>query len=231
MQSNSHMSGSSYISRLLFSNTIRNLFILVYLLLAVIPAFGQRLNLFTSATGMPENGDVIPYDHVAGYFDAILNDQPADSTDGKHNFYFLYFYVPVEVNEIGIRLISPVPAYASPQPGDFETDAYESRKKQETYFNPGFVLEQRIVMNVESKEEITWVPIGKNNDSDELLAQPNGKHTNALLRVHDTVYPAGIYRVRFFSEMDKDISASYLIQAGTVPAIKRMKLSRSLSGL
>lgn len=196
----------------------------------------QRLDLFTSETDKIWNKGVaerVPYKETTGYFDYVGTDTKADTiVDGKP-YYFLYFKVPYDVNEIGVRFITPVPTYAFGEPGDFETESYLSNKNDNSYFDPYVILESWEDSTTDTPSQFFphWQVLGKNDDSDEVLAQPSGKRNNALLRVYADTYPFGIYRVRFAAAKKSEMHGTYLVHLATIPGIKRMKAGRTLKEL
>lgn len=207
--------------------------IIIILLCVSAESFSQRLDFFTSQTGnamITGSEDKVPYEETAGFFDYIPEGASADSVIDGQPVYFIYFKIPFEVHEIGIRLISPVPPYAFAEAGDEVTEAYETNKKSTGYFNPLITLESGIAddKDIRAGEIKSWEPLGKNDDSLELMAQPNGKRTNSLLRVYQGPYPAGIYRIKFSGVKNETTTGSYLMQLGTIPGIKRIKMSRKM---
>ncbi len=199
-----------------------------FLLLFPSLAYPQRLELFTSHSGqIVTNGlsERVPYGETTGYFDFLPGDQDPDSMLIRQPTYFVYFKLPYEVTELGIRFISPVPPYAFAEAGDIVTELYELNKNSKLYFNPSIAVEQFIPAS--DTLPATWEELGRNEDSGEVMQQPNGKATNALLRLYSHPFPMALYRVRITSG-DKTIpQGSFLMQIGTLPGLKRMTLSRN----
>lgn len=197
----------------------------------------QRLDPFLSETGKlqgrGEQMESLAYPHVAGYYDYLDADQLADTVIAGNPYHFLYFRIPFDVSEIGIRMFSPVPANVFADVGDFETPAFESNRKNNLFFDPSIVLEQWQVLPDDStgKTRSGWKAIGKNDNSTELLSQPSGKFNNALLRIHSGPYPSGIYRLRFADLKNKVPEGTFLLQFGTIPGIKRLKVRETQAGL
>lgn len=196
----------------------------------------QRLDLFTSETDKIWNKGVaerVPYKGTTGYYDYMPMDAVPDTiVDGKPS-YFLYFNIPYEVNEIGVRFITPVPSYAFAVAGDVVTETFESNKNDKSYFDPYMQLEQWRDHTTDTAAQFIphWQVLRKNDDSDEVIAQPSGKFTNALLRVYAGMYPPGIYRLCFFAVKKSIMQGTYLVHVGTVPGVKRMKMGRSIKAL
>src|SRR5689334_5565855 len=108
-------------------------------------SFCQRLDPFTSESGkvaFKGKMERVPYEHTAGYYDFLPPEQDPDTVIDGMPFHFLYFRIPVEVTEIGVRMISPVPDNTFGGVGDFVTPSYESNKKSKVFFDPWITIEQ-----------------------------------------------------------------------------------------
>jgi len=200
--------------------------------------YAQRLDLFTAESGKIWHNGVaerVPYNQTTGYFDFIATDtQPDTMVDGKPS-YFLYFLVPYDVTEIGIRFITPVPGYVYSETGDIVTESFESNKNNKDFFDPYIELEQWVDSTYDSTTHYIFIPhwqkIAKNDDSEEVISQPSGKRSNALLRVYSGPYPPGVYRMCFSAVKKSIMQGTYLVHLATIPGIKRMKVGRTLNEL
>jgi len=202
----------------------------VAIVLSPCKIYSQRLDFFTRHNSINGNGvEKVPYDETCSFYDLLQDGQSPDSISNGQSFYYVYFRIPYEVIEIGARMMSPSPAYAFAGPGDIVTEAFESTKKRDNYFNPWMALEYGVLADSSGKGPITsWQQLGKNDDNPELMAQPSGKQTNSLIRVFAGPYPAGIYRIKFKSGEKGIPVGSYLLQVGSEPGVKRLKMSRTL---
>lgn len=235
------MKSQVYHPKLIYSSYIHFMKVIYSLVLTVFilfPGMGlsQRLDPFTSHTDQNSDkgaAERIPYTATTGFYDFISDGQLPDSVVNGQPYYYVYFRIPLEVTEIGVRMISPVPSYVYPDAGDVVTDTYESNKKSAAYFNPFLFLEQGVPGNATnlSFQMDKWELLEKNDDHSELMAQPSGKNTNSLLRVFAGPYPPGIYRIKFRASEKNVPQGSYLIQFGCIPGVKRMKISRTAEGL
>jgi len=191
-------------------------------------ASAQRLDLFNS-----HGTEKTPYSKTCSFYDFLPEGNSADSTIDRQAYYFLYFELPFDVSEIGVRLISPVPSYSFAEAGDKVTDAFENNKKSTEYFNPWIALEKRVTTDSTGTELPfpIWQIFAKNDDSEELISQPSGSNSNSLVRVYFETYTSGIYRIRFKASQKRIAEGSYLVQIGTTPGVKRLKVSRTIKGL
>lgn len=187
--------------------------------------FAQRLIPFTSILNRAENNgrpEPVPYGRTTGFFDCLEPGIQADTMmDGK-KWLFIYIQIPAEVQEIGIRFISPVPQNHFPNTGDIVSGRYFPEKGKSAWFNPYMILEQWVAAESDSSVSIIpgWRVLDTNDDSDDAPSQPDGKNHNSVIRVIRGPYPAGTYRVRFGAADTGQPRGCFLLQTGTIPAMK-----------
>ncbi|MFH0866919.1 MAG: LipL32 family surface lipoprotein [Bacteroidota bacterium] len=218
--------------------------IFIFILLSFIYAEAQtqRLNVFGAELGKTErNGQDLryPYSDSKCYFGFIDSTWKVSDTAAGKNFYYLYFFLPQETEEIGIRLMSPVSPVIFPDKGDVvEKEYYEYRKTNGNWFDPWIALERQVSINDSTEKDSfknEWIMLGGNDDNDELFAQPSGKNNNALFRiVSDTLQPykkleAGLYRIVITSMKDEKFEGSFIVQIGAAIKLNGLKISRTLS--
>lgn len=205
---------------------------LFLLLLVSYQVYGQRLDPFLSKSFVAMDGEskeMLPYEKPLRYFDYINQATSPDTVDSNRIGYYLYFTLPEKVNELGIRLLSPVPDLASPNRGDIETESFTAIKLAEksNWFEAGFILE---FGSRSGENTFTAVyHLGENHQSNDVPPQPNGKYNNALYRLVREDLPAGVYRITLVIERGDQVElpvGSYLLEIGTVPAVK-IEVSRS----
>ncbi|HNW98627.1 MAG TPA: LipL32 family surface lipoprotein [Bacteroidales bacterium] len=199
----------------------------------------QRLNVFGAELGKQKrNGQDLryPYADTKCYFGFIDSTWQVSDTAGGKNFYYLYFNLPQETAEIGVRLMSPVSPVMFPDKGDIvEEGYYEYRKANKNWFDPWIALEHYFSINDTAKIDSTkkeWIMLGSNDDNDELFAQPSGKKNNSLFRIiSDTLQPyktlsSGIYRIVISSMKDEKISGSFILQIGSATKLNGIKIKK-----
>lgn len=187
---------------------------------------GQRLDPFLSKSYVALNGEAresLPYEKPVRYFDYIKHEYPPAITDSQVVSYYLYFTLPEKVNELGIRLLSPVPELTSPNSGDIETESYMALNlaAKSNWFDAGIILEYGEISD-ENRFKVIY-HLGENHQSHEVPPQPNGKHHNALYRLVREDLPSGTYRITLVIERKEPTTfptGSYLLEIGTVPAVK-----------
>jgi hypothetical protein len=89
-----------------------------------LPKFGADMGMKT-AMGKEVR---VPYTDLTSYYGYVAADAtPDEERDGK-KFYYLYIWVPVAAPELGIRMISPIPAGMEAAEGDFTGADYAANK-------------------------------------------------------------------------------------------------------
>jgi hypothetical protein len=202
----------------------------------------QRLNVFGAELGKKERrGQELryPYADSKCYFGFIDSTWTVSDTVGGKNCYYLYFYLPQEAAEIGIRLMSPVSSVIFPDKGDIVEQGYlDYRKTNDIWFDPWIALEHGVLFNDSLNYDslnLQWAMLGSNDDNDELYAQPSGKKTNSLFRViNDSIQPykklaEGYYRIAITSMKDEKFNGSFIVQIGAAIKLNGIKISRILS--
>ena len=202
----------------------------------------QRLNLFCSqqdTANITIKKNNIPYSQVVSYYGYLDSSWAAVDTLAGIKVYYLYFNLPRSTGEIGLRMFSPVPEYAFPDKGDIVAKGYyDFIKTNKGYFDPWITFEHQVELKSSTpsdsiKQKKEWITFGENDDNEELLAQPSGKKTNALVRINsDTTQffktlDAGLYRVGISSLKDTLITGSFVLQIGTSVIQPKMKITRT----
>ena len=185
----------------------------------------QRLDKFGSVSHQID-GHKIPYNKIISYFGYITTDSISVELRNEKKFYYFYFNLIDATDEIGIRLISPVPDVVMPDRGDLVSENYfDNEKDKKNYFDPWIKVERAVDFKSEDSLKkdscFSWILFGSNDDSSELFAQPDGKSNNSLLRIinrTDSVEKKllpGLYRIAFTNNKNQTIKGGFVIQVGT----------------
>jgi predicted small secreted protein len=170
-----------------------------------------------------------PYANVVNYFGYVAPEvKPAGNYKGK-DAYYLYVWVPAVIDELGVSMYSPVDA--KPGSGDFVHPAFESNFKKDpnAFFDTFLALDRMVILDaakIKDGASAAVMPLGTNDDTSEIPANPAGRQYNSLLRaISDTKSPTkalvrSVYRITFTS-FRGNVKGSYLVQVGTnVPGVK-----------
>ena len=179
----------------------------------------------------------LPYTSVVKYYGFI---DPASSPDGSYkgkNAYYLYFWVPAAIDEVGVAMYSPVTD--KPGKSDFVGPKFEANysKDAKSFFDTYVALERMAVVDAAKIKDAASAPcqlLDENDDSSEIDANPAGQRYNSVLRAKTSLdNPAkalvrSVYRITFTS-FRGDVKGSFLAQVGTnIPGVK---IASSLSEL
>ncbi|KZN28963.1 LipL32 family surface lipoprotein [Pseudoalteromonas luteoviolacea] len=165
------------------------------------------------------------YVNYYGYVDASV--KPEGKYKGKDTYY-LYAWVPAAVDEIGISMQSPVET--KPTDKDFVHNNFApGMEKDKAKFFDTYIVFDR--MNIIDSGKIAQggkvlQPLGYNDDTRELPANPSGSYYNSLLRQTTNLnnptesLVRGVYRISFTS-FRSQVEGSFEATIGTnVPGVK-----------
>ncbi|MDC7218717.1 MAG: LipL32 family surface lipoprotein [Spirochaetales bacterium] len=169
----------------------------------------------------------LPYLNMVNYFGYVSPDVTPDGEYKGKDAYYLYFWVPAVIDEVGVSMYSP--ADKEPAEGDFQHGLYEEliAADSEAFFDTYLVLEKMSIIDpakIKDGGEALSV-LATNDDSSEMPKNPAGRKYNSLLRhVSEASDPLkaltrGVYRISFTS-FRGSVEGSYLANVGTnVPGV------------
>ena len=185
----------------------------------------------------------LPYLSTTSYYGYIDPSQEPDEIREGKSFFYLYIWIPIAIPELGIRMVSPIPAKMNPKKDDFTSDIFiENQSEREKYFDTWISLEK--ASNVISKELAVnnfnshqWNQIAYNDDSSELPAQPSGNKYNSVLRktsdLNDPLnaLTLGLYRIGFTTYKRGVVEGSFIAEIGSNIKIPGVKIVSSIEDL
>ncbi len=170
-----------------------------------------------------------PYTSVVKYFGFV---DPGSKPDGNYkgkSAYYLYFWVPAAIDEVGVAMYSP--ATVDPSDDDFVSASFKKNFGQDktSYFDTYLALERMAVLDaakIKDGNSAATQMLDTNDDTSEIPANPGGSHYNSLLRVKtSTSDPTkalvrSVYRITFTS-FRGNVKGSFVAQVGTnIPGVK-----------
>lgn len=169
----------------------------------------------------------IPYLNTVDYFGYITEGAEPDAEVNGKKAYFIYMWVPVAIEELGVRMISPVDEDWDADDVDFVTEAFQQSYQEgdETMFDTWIRVERMdVIMPEDIKEGAAPLQtLGEDDDSDDTA----GDKLNSLLRLKtDTNDPMkalvrGLYRITFTTYKTGEVQGSFVATVGTnVPGVK-----------
>jgi hypothetical protein len=195
---------------------------------------GQRLNPFLSETAQVANGagaEPLPYSNTFSLFDGI----PETASTRSKELQF-YIVLPGDIQELGFRLLAPAPSFYYPFPGDFVTPCSENKEyNQLQSMEPDLVLEYALYADsttafAPDKKIIAWIDSGAKSLYDENFASGNNGSKSVVKR-SVRKWSNELIRLTIRDKKDKKLSGSFLLQTGTVPSLKGIKLKTSIEAL
>lgn len=171
----------------------------------------------------------LPYTGLVNYFGFI---DPAAKPDGMFkgkNAYYLYFWVPAAIDEVGIAMYSP--ATSNPGGKDFVGPKFKEQyaKDSKSFFDTYIALERMMVIDAAKIKDGAKAPtqmLGENDDTSEIPRNPGGQAYNSILRIKtEAANPLkalvrSVYRITFTS-FRGNVKGSFVAQVGTnIPGVK-----------
>jgi hypothetical protein len=184
----------------------------------------------------------IPYTSVVNYFGYAIPGVESDAMENGKKKFFIYVWVPVVAPEIGVRMISPIPAGMNPGEGDFVSSTFAQGEADDAdrarYFDTWIAFERAdgifLADQIPNALSATWSRIEYNDDSSEMPNNPAGNRRNSLLRVVSDIddplrsLVAGLYRVAFTSFGSSEVEGSFLAQIGAPIAMPGVVIGQTI---
>jgi hypothetical protein len=169
-----------------------------------------------------------PYANTVQYCGYISKKVNPDGVYKGKKAYYLYFWVPAVIEEVGVAMYSP----ADKEPGkdNFRSSNFESDYKadKEKFFDTFIALEKMSIFDpskIQNGGSVMSLLV-ENDDSSEMKKNPGGQKYNSLLRhTSDTSSPLkalvrGVYRITLTS-FRGDVEGSFIATVGTnIPGVK-----------
>ncbi|MES2512610.1 MAG: LipL32 family surface lipoprotein [Bacteroidota bacterium] len=182
----------------------------------------------------------VPYTDVITYYGYVKPGAKPDEEKGGKKYYYLYVWIPAVAPEIGIRMISPVPAKMTPEKEDFQAADYDANKADTKNFFDTWISFEK-AEGVTSAADIAtkgktakWNQIDSNDDSSEMPAQPSGSKYNSMMRITSEVsnplkaLTVGLYRIGFTTYKTGEVQGSFAAQLGSPVKLPGTKVAPTL---
>lgn len=203
---------------------------------------GFSLNKLTAGDGLPtltssiEKGIgfakvSVPYANSVNYFGYIDKESKADEVIKGKNAYYIYAWVPAALDELGVRMISPVGDLAKPEKSDFVQSGFKKKNKKDgnTWFDTWLRVERMDVVESDkikdAKDSIQV--LATNDDGDDTYKEKRHAKYNSLTRIQtDVSSPTkalvrGLYRIALTTYKRGEVEGSFVATVGTnVPGVK-----------
>lgn len=202
---------------------------------------GEGLPSFTSSKSksLGFTKVAVPYANTVNYFGYIDQDSKPDETIKGKDAYYLYIWVPAALDELGVRMISPVGDLASPEKSDFVQTGFADKLKadKEKWFDTWIRVERMDVISPEKIKDAKSVfsVLDTDDDGDDTYDEKRHAKYNSLTRIKSQVSKPekalvrGLYRVAFTTYKTGKVEGSFVATIGSnIPGIT---MATSLSEL
>ncbi len=209
--------------------------LLLSIVLNSVTTVAQRLSPFEAVTlnaAAGSGGDKLPYEKTISFFGFISDSSHVDTILEDKPVYYHYLFLPGDADELGIRLISPVPELFFADRGDIESEEFISKNQSDKskWFDAAIRLEKIDINTTDQSESVKTIAI--NYKSKDVPGLPNGKSENPLIRITNETLSGGFYRIAVINEISEQTrTGSYVVQIGTVPRIRGIRISRILKDI
>lgn len=224
---------------------------LATLVLSSAPLFaGFSLNKLVDGDGLPKLTSSVtkgmgfakvsvPYANTVEYFGYIDKDVKPDAQINGKDTYFAYVWVPAAIDELGVRMISPVGDLAKPEKDDFVQNNFKDKfhSKDKTWFDTWLRVERMDVVDATKINEAKTAiqVLDEDDDGDDTYEEKRHAKYNSLTRIKTELNSPtkalvrGLYRISFTTYKKGKVEGSFVASVGSnIPGIK---IATSLSEL
>jgi hypothetical protein len=173
----------------------------------------------------------VPYTNSVEYFGYIDKDSKPDAKVNGKDTYYLYVWVPGALDELGVRMISPVGDLAKPEKGNFVQNNYVEKHKADSnkWFDTWLRVER---MNVLTPDKIKGASksiqvLGTDDDGDDTYEEKRHSKYNSLVRIKSELgsptkaLVRGLYRIAFTTYKKGEVEGSFVATVGAnIPGVK-----------
>jgi len=173
----------------------------------------------------------VPYANTVEYFGYIDADVKPDAVINDKDAYFIYMWVPGAIDELGVRMISPVGDLAKPEDGDFVQDNFSKKFSEDdkTWFDTWLRVERMDVVdpsNIKKAKEAIQV-LDEDDDGDDTYEEKRHSEYNSLVRIKTELgsptkaLVRGLYRISLTTFKRGKVEGSFVTTIGSnVPGVK-----------
>lgn len=154
-----------------------------------------------------------PFQETVRYFDVVHQKHKQLYMKEDTTFYTLYFVLDDTLQELAVRLLSPLPELTSPNKGNIVREGYYAfDKKNSQGFNGRICLD----LSSTTTDSTQWTSI-------PLLSDKNNRMGNSTWRLHDRKLSPGTYRLRIFTTLPEKMRGAFMLETGSIPASVRLR--------
>jgi hypothetical protein len=180
--------------------------------------FAQRVAPFTSVSGgrgYPHLTRPVPYEKVQTRFEYIDSTCAFLQLKKTGWSYTAYFEITDSLQELGLRIISPLPDLLSPHKGDVTTSSFDEKPFND---KTGFHAEWYLFKATNNSGELNFAELK------DMTPEKLKDRTHPEFRIVDNGdslrLPPGIYKLILLSRDRNKPAGSFAIQFGSIPRIR-----------
>jgi len=182
----------------------------------------------------------VPYTDVISYLGYASPGTEDDVKDNK-KFYYIYIWVPAVAPELGVRMMSPVPAKYKNKKATQST-GYKANISSADFFDTYITLERSNIVSkggitADGVESAKWTVLESNDDSSEMPKNPSGSSYNSLLRYKSKIgdptkaLTIGLYRVGFTTYKVGEVKGTFLAEVAAPIKLPGVAMGKTLEEL
>jgi hypothetical protein len=173
----------------------------------------------------------VPYANSVEYFGYIDKGSKPDAKINGKDTYYLYVWVPGVLDELGVRMISPVGDLAKPEKDNFVQKGYAKKHKADSdkWFDTWLRVERMKVIDSAKIKDATksLQVLDSDDDGDDTYEEKRHAQYNSLVRIKSKVgsptkaLVRGLYRIAFTTYKKGDVEGSFVATVGAnIPGVK-----------
>lgn len=179
----------------------------------------------------------VPYTDVVSYL-GYAEPGSEDTIIENKKYTYLYVWIPIVAPELGLRMVSHHDGDKIKNP--IISKNYNQHKDTKEYFDTYITIEKSNITSLSDISESTvknarWVMLDRNDDTQEIYAQPSGSNYNSLLRYKSDeddplkALSVGLYRIGFTTFKRGEVKGTFLAQIGSPIKMPGVIISRDIS--
>ncbi len=187
--------------------------------------YSQRLEPFLSEGVAIRTGNIskrIPYENTIFYFECINEGNPFLKKEKDLETYVLFFFLEDSLEEIGFRVLSPVPELVSPNRGHTVSENYtDSCQGKSRGFDPFLRIHKAtFISSLRELHQLQGSPdfiLMAENDNNEEMIQKEYSLIRFITPEGGKKIEPGLYSITISAAKRTPLRGSFLLQCGSIP--------------
>ncbi len=171
----------------------------------------------------------LPYANSINYFGYVDKHSKPDAVVNHKSAFYLYVWVPAAIDELGVRMISPVGDLGKPKKDDFVHPNFNKKASTTDWFDTWISIDR---MSITDPKKIktgghVLAHLGSDDDGDDTYEEKRHSSYNSLLRIETSMSSPkkalvrGLYRITLTTFKHGEVKGSFVATIGSnIPGIK-----------